>query len=936
VIFANYDFGSGPWYEVNAPLDFTATQLGQPEPACPGWSPGMVTVANASTLLALDATVQDGSQCDVRYGEASMGALPYHDTFGNGTDSGWAAYSGDWVVSDGTYMDTAGGGDDLSLVGSTEWSDYQMTGEVKLANGGGDAGLVLRATDPNSGGNGFNGYYVALSPNNLLSLERNLTGTATVLTNTTTDANVIPGAWYQITAVVVGCQITASVAPDGGAAIGTFSYLDSGCTTTRLGQAGVRTRINAASFRDISVVPDLRREAELAKLTNVTVFNGSSASGGQYVGNLNDGTGSIEFDDVWAPYAGTYGLYVQYANGGSAATHNLAVNGTPSGVVSYAPTGGWSTFSSTIADVGLLAGDNTIVFTKGTNNANVDYISVLPRFEAEDAVGNDVTDYQSSSASNGVYVGDIQNADSSVTFTTVSVSASGSYGLRIRYANGGSGTATQTLTVNGISAGTVSYSPTGGATNFAYQTVSVNLDQGVNTIAFGYQSGAVSLDCLDLIDTGTDLNGDLALPFQDHLLGGTQAGWDAYGGTWTVGSGGVYNNTSGGSGEKVLTGLPSWTDYTLTGQIELAGSGDAGFLVRATNPAVGTDSLDGYYVGLSTSGSFFVGREGYSWTQLASTTASETISTATWYEVSVTVVGCVIVANLLTNYGVSLGSLNYTDAGCTTTRQGQMGLRVHNSGASFRLLSVVPVSRLEAERATLTNVTVFNAPNASNGQYVGNLNDNTGSIEFDNVWAPHAGTYGMYVEYANGGGQATQNVTVNGTSAGAVSYWPTATWTYFNWTVMDVNLNSGDNTIVFTKGTLNANLDYITILPRYEAENGVVIDAIQYSSSSASNGLFIGGINSPDSSVTFTGVVAPSAGTYYIRIRYANGLTSTSTHLLTVNGVAAGSVSYAPTGGWGEFGYQTAAVSLNAGLNTVSLGKGNGYAELDCIDLVTP
>jgi len=130
----------------------------------------------------------------------------------------------------------------------------------------------------------------------------------------------------------------------------------------------------------------------------------------------------------------------------------------------------------------------------------------------------------------------------------------------------------------------------------------------------------------------------------------------------------------------------------------------------------------------------------------------------------------------------------------------------------------------------------------------------------------------------------------------------------------------------------------------YEAENNTVVNAQTRSSSSASNGYYVGGIDNntdmrSDSFVDFT-VNVPTARSYTMTIRYANGTGASSTHGLAYNGGAWSTVSYPPTSGWGQFATTTVTVNLKAGYNVIRLAKGSpgfaggtGYAELDSITL---
>ncbi|GAA2252576.1 hypothetical protein GCM10010415_10530 [Streptomyces atrovirens] len=132
----------------------------------------------------------------------------------------------------------------------------------------------------------------------------------------------------------------------------------------------------------------------------------------------------------------------------------------------------------------------------------------------------------------------------------------------------------------------------------------------------------------------------------------------------------------------------------------------------------------------------------------------------------------------------------------------------------------------------------------------------------------------------------------------------------------------------------------------YEAENATVVNANTHSSSSASNGSYVGQIdNSADmrdqSFVDFL-VYVPSARTYSMGIKYANATGANATHGLAYNGGAWSTVTYPPTSsGWGKpTGTATVNVNLRAGYNMIRLAKGSpgfaggtGYAELDSITL---
>ncbi|WP_432920935.1 CBM35 domain-containing protein [Microbispora sp. CA-135349] len=133
---------------------------------------------------------------------------------------------------------------------------------------------------------------------------------------------------------------------------------------------------------------------------------------------------------------------------------------------------------------------------------------------------------------------------------------------------------------------------------------------------------------------------------------------------------------------------------------------------------------------------------------------------------------------------------------------------------------------------------------------------------------------------------------------------------------------------------------------RYEAENAAVFRAQRLTSSSASEGGYVGRIDNnngnhgTDSYVDFV-VNVPTARAYTMTIGYANATGATATQGLAYNGGAWTTVSYPPTAAWGQFGATTGTtVNLQAGYNVIRLAKGSpnfaggtGYAELDYIQL---
>ena len=311
------------------------------------------------------------------------------------------------------------------------------------------------------------------------------------------------------------------------------------------------------------------------------------------------------------------------------------------------------------------------------------------------------------------------------------------------------------------------------------------------------------------------------------------------------------------------------------------------------------------------------------------------------------------------SYAATAGWLNATRAVATravTLKAGVNTIRLAkgNGYAELDYLAVNPAApyavKYEAEQATLTNVATYAGGTgaiASGTGYVGGINGASNRVTFQTT-VPAAGLYDLTVRYAAAQGSATHALTVNGQPQGEVAYDGTAGWsgTDLRATTKLVALQPGPNAITFTKGSGYAELDFVSLAPdthRYEAagaaRNSVSPGHFPYAYTWQFHN-YVGGINDPGDSVTFD-VDAPAAGNYAVKVAYANGTNAAATHAVSLNGIAAGTISYVPTGGWfGTAGPVAAGraatinLSLRAGRNAIKLEKAAGFAELQYLTLV--
>jgi hypothetical protein len=114
----------------------------------------------------------------------------------------------------------------------------------------------------------------------------------------------------------------------------------------------------------------------------------------------------------------------------------------------------------------------------------------------------------------------------------------------------------------------------------------------------------------------------------------------------------------------------------------------------------------------------------------------------------------------------------------------------------------------------------------------------------------------------------------------------------------------------------------------YEAEaagNTLAGGAVVQSCTTCSGGAKAGFVGD-GGTLTFNGVTAPSAGTYEVTIVYCDGSATGRQATISVNGAAAQTLSFTPTGSFTTVGAMTVALPLAAGANTIELANPSDYA----------
>jgi len=180
------------------------------------------------------------------------------------------------------------------------------------------------------------------------------------------------------------------------------------------------------------------------------------------------------------------------------------------------------------------------------------------------------------------------------------------------------------------------------------------------------------------------------LPYRDNFVNENDSGWNTYGGCWSV-SNGIYYETCGGTeGNKSLAGSTGWSDYLLKADVKLTSDRvNAGVLVRVTNPHVGADSHNGYYIGLDpTDSTVLLGRQNYAYVQLERVPVRGGVEVGVWYTLQVSVRRNKISVSVFpAGSNSKVASFTYTDH-TNAFPNGMIGVRDFAGTAAFRSIYV--------------------------------------------------------------------------------------------------------------------------------------------------------------------------------------------------------------------------------------------------------
>lgn len=184
--------------------------------------------------------------------------LPHSYFFQSGGLDSWQPYGGTWNITSGNIENDSDERGAKIMTGSSHWKNYSIEADIELLGSEGDAGLIVRSSNEETGVDAYDGYYAGIrAQENQLSTDNSLLLAKEHYEYDQLNSTLIPGGvapfhWYHLKLLVYGCRIVAAVTnPPGSHNTTTTSAIDPNCFKS--GRIGLRSYASGGVWKNIEV-----------------------------------------------------------------------------------------------------------------------------------------------------------------------------------------------------------------------------------------------------------------------------------------------------------------------------------------------------------------------------------------------------------------------------------------------------------------------------------------------------------------------------------------------------------------------------------------------------------------------------------------------------------------------------------------------------------
>lgn len=175
----------------------------------------------------------------------------------------WRPFGGTWQYADGAMTNNSDERGAKLMTGSESWTNYSVEADVLLLGQYGDAGLIIRGSDEETGVDAYHGYMAGLRDlDNTLMMGRADYGWKEFAVKTVSP-RVFAGQWYHLKFLAVDCDFAVSATSPNGETT-TIAIHDPDCI--KAGRFGLKSYNTGAQWRHVEIRP--ATQSDLAAITH--------------------------------------------------------------------------------------------------------------------------------------------------------------------------------------------------------------------------------------------------------------------------------------------------------------------------------------------------------------------------------------------------------------------------------------------------------------------------------------------------------------------------------------------------------------------------------------------------------------------------------------------------------------------------------------------